>query len=280
METVGEFLRRVREQKGVPLEHIVKVTKIRETYLKAIEENNKSTLPGESYYKAFLRSYATCLGIDYEELKKQFFPETVTDKKAVRKTETLTYGKENLSKKNIKIFKIQTIYDKIWGDKAVRIGIIILLFIGGLYIMSSKRVKENDEKDENILKEEVKKESGKELSSMNPAKQDTTVQIQNIPLNSIKQAPAQEKEKTFTLTAIGIDTTWLRIKIDGKDTYELFIKPEEKKIWNAVQKFELKLGDAGGVKIKINNKDVPPLGKRGQVIDNIVFLRDKEKNKP
>lgn len=274
METVGEFLRRVREQKGVPLEHIVKVTKIRETYLKAIEENNKSTLPGESYYKAFLRSYANCLGIDYGELKKQFFSETVTDKKAVRKTETLTYGKEDLSKKDINIFKIQTIYDKIWGDKAVRIGIIILLFIGSLYIISSKKSKENDEKDENLLKEEAKRENKKESNGMNPVKQDTTVTS-----NSEKQVPAQEKEKTFTLTATGLDTTWMRIRIDDKDTYELFIKPEEKKIWNAVQKFELKLGDAGGVKIKINNREVPPLGKRGHVTDNIVFLRDKEKNK-
>lgn len=42
--------------------------KIRERYLKALEENDFTAIPGEVYARGFLRSYAKFLGLDAETL--------------------------------------------------------------------------------------------------------------------------------------------------------------------------------------------------------------------
>ncbi len=270
METIGEFLRRVREQKGVSLEKIVKITKIRETYLRAIEENNKSTLPGEAYYRAFLRSYASCLGLDYEELKKQFLQEELSDKKNVRKESGTDKLKEEINESKINNLKIQTLFDKIFGQKIIRNTIFIFLVFTILYLISTRRSSHQEQKQEIVPAKEEVKSAENNIPYENLAKQDTTLNVK--PVSEIK------KEKPFTLTLIGIDTTWVRVKLDNKDIFEIFLKPQEKRVWTAKDKFELKVGDAGGLKVKINDKDTPPLGKRGQVVENIVYLREKVVN--
>ncbi|MBI5416439.1 DUF4115 domain-containing protein [Candidatus Poribacteria bacterium] len=268
METIGEYIRRVREEKGIPLSHIVKVTKIRETYLKAIEENNKSSLPGEAYYMAFLRSYTNCLGIDFEELKKQFLSEDIAAKKNAFKIETAKSpeNKEVLKAKNNKSF-----FNVFLGNKVLRNGLIGVIIIIILYMFAFHRSDKNQNEPEKKIREEIKKEE-KDTTKISSLQVDTTTSVfKPVP------APASKKENIFTLTAIGLETTWIRVRVDDKDTYELFVKPGEKRIWNANDKFELKVGDAGGIKVKINDKDVPPLGKRGEVINSIVFPRDKKK---
>lgn len=70
--TLGEKLRRLREDTCISLAEIAKATKIRKIYLERLEEGNYSALPAEVYVKGFLRSYAQYLGIDPREVLKQY----------------------------------------------------------------------------------------------------------------------------------------------------------------------------------------------------------------
>ena len=63
METIGEHLKRVRKVCGYSLEDVARVTKINLLYLEAIENDEFSKLPGETFLQGFLRSYAKLLGI-------------------------------------------------------------------------------------------------------------------------------------------------------------------------------------------------------------------------
>jgi helix-turn-helix protein/uncharacterized protein DUF4115 len=61
---IGNSLREARLRQGLELPRIEKDTKIRGKYLRALEEEQFEVLPGDTYVKGFLRTYAEYLGLD------------------------------------------------------------------------------------------------------------------------------------------------------------------------------------------------------------------------
>ena len=64
----GQILRQAREQRGWSIQETEEITKIRIRYLQALEDENYRILPGVTYVKGFLRTYAKHLGLNPEEL--------------------------------------------------------------------------------------------------------------------------------------------------------------------------------------------------------------------
>jgi cytoskeleton protein RodZ len=68
----GTMMRRARETRGVSLRQIADVTKISVSALEALERNDISRLPGGIFSRAFVRSYATEIGLDPEQTVREF----------------------------------------------------------------------------------------------------------------------------------------------------------------------------------------------------------------
>ena len=64
MFEIGSSLREARVRKGLDFPEIETATKIRGKYLQALEDEQFDVLPGETYIKGFLRTYAEYLGLD------------------------------------------------------------------------------------------------------------------------------------------------------------------------------------------------------------------------
>lgn len=64
MFELGSSLRDARERKRLTIADLEGVTKVRSKYLRALEDDDFATLPGPTYVKGFLRSYAEALGLD------------------------------------------------------------------------------------------------------------------------------------------------------------------------------------------------------------------------
>lgn len=67
MPTLGEELKRRREERDIPLADISEATKIGTRFLKAIEADNFSTLPGGIFTRSFIRAYAKAVGMNEDE---------------------------------------------------------------------------------------------------------------------------------------------------------------------------------------------------------------------
>ncbi|HSO76886.1 MAG TPA: helix-turn-helix transcriptional regulator, partial [Blastocatellia bacterium] len=67
MPTLGEELRRKREERAITLAEISESTRIGTRFLKAIETDNFSTLPGGIFTRSFIRAYAKQVGMDEDE---------------------------------------------------------------------------------------------------------------------------------------------------------------------------------------------------------------------
>ena len=85
MSNPMEELRRAREAAGLSLEDVERKIHVQSRYLKAIEEGDFSALPGYSYTRAIIRSYAQCLGVSsapilhyYEEQSQSYTTEVLT----------------------------------------------------------------------------------------------------------------------------------------------------------------------------------------------------------
>lgn len=65
-------LREARERRGLSLEEIANTTKISVSALEALERYDASSLPGGIFTRAFVRSYATEVGLDPETALREF----------------------------------------------------------------------------------------------------------------------------------------------------------------------------------------------------------------
>jgi len=61
---IGNSLREARVRQGFDFPELEQATKIRGKYLRALEQEEFAQLPGPTYVKGFLRSYAEYLGLD------------------------------------------------------------------------------------------------------------------------------------------------------------------------------------------------------------------------
>lgn len=64
MSELGQQLREARLQKGMSLDDVQEMTKIRKRYLEAIEAGDYKVLPGSFYVRAFIKTYAETVGLD------------------------------------------------------------------------------------------------------------------------------------------------------------------------------------------------------------------------
>lgn len=65
---VGNKLRETRTRRKLTLQEVEAATKIRARYLQAIENEDWEQLPGDTYARAFIRTYGALLGLDGDRL--------------------------------------------------------------------------------------------------------------------------------------------------------------------------------------------------------------------
>jgi cytoskeleton protein RodZ len=68
MESFGEKLRTTRENLGYSIEQVARDTHISKRYLIALEDEDFSIFPGETYLKGFLQNYSDYLGLNSDDM--------------------------------------------------------------------------------------------------------------------------------------------------------------------------------------------------------------------
>jgi DNA repair protein RecO (recombination protein O) len=72
METLGQFLKREREFRGISLERLAGLTRINSGVLKKLEEDNFGKTTEAIYVRSFLKLYAGHLGLDAAEILRRY----------------------------------------------------------------------------------------------------------------------------------------------------------------------------------------------------------------
>lgn len=97
MLDLGDTLREARVRRGLSIKDVEEDLKIRSKYLQALEQDDFEVIPGSTFVRAFMRTYATYLGLDAERLMEEYLSqyEPRTREQPVRLTRsTSTRGRE------------------------------------------------------------------------------------------------------------------------------------------------------------------------------------------
>src|SRR5580692_1303952 len=72
----GEHLKRERELRGVSLDEISAATRIKTTFLEALEDGRWEELPGGAFNRGFIRATSQFLGLDEDGMIAEYALET------------------------------------------------------------------------------------------------------------------------------------------------------------------------------------------------------------
>ncbi len=87
-----------------------------------------------------------------------------------------------------------------------------------------------------------------------------------IPVETARKSLPDRVSAEQVLEIRAHDPTWLQVISDKTQSQELMMRTGESVTWHAKNCFSLKIGNAGGIKVFFNGKDIGKLGEKGQVI--------------
>ncbi len=294
LQKFSSELKEVREKKEISIEQIFNKTRIDKKYLTAIEENNFDIMPNV-YIRAFIKEYAKTIGLNSDEVLDKFSKakEGINYFKDITEESKTESPKQENIKPNVLIdSKVENtpkpVEEKPKSNKVliqVLIGFLLLISIFVIYKLfltesnteivtekpfdkiiyeqnngktSEESLVKNDERavesNKLIQKIELKKNTEiKNKNNSNPAQKTTT--IPTIAVNPNELA----------LTIVGTAKSWIRAVVDDTDNSEFILENGITKVLRGKSKFYLHIGNSGGVKLLLNNKDIFFTGAPGKV---------------
>lgn len=120
--SVGQLLRRRREERGDSLQTISGETRISQRYLSAIEDGALGTLPGLTYAVGFVRTYAGYLGLPSDDVVAQFRAEAAHHAPAPRTSVMQPLDERQLPSRGLVLIALAGLALTIGGVTAARNG--------------------------------------------------------------------------------------------------------------------------------------------------------------
>ncbi len=267
MANIGELLKEQRIKKGLSIEDIQEITKIRSRYIEAIEEGKLDKLPGRFYAKAFIKSYAEVVELTPSTLEEYqaSIPGPELDEIVIKTN--VSFMAKSPSKLG-KWFMASLVY--------ILIGIVILF--GYMFLVNhisnpsdedtpGTPIGENRFDVKEPTDEAVSDESGKEMES---APSETN--INKIQINKLSTEVYEGRSKDIyeivssPETKIDMKLTssnrcWYSIRVGGPKGKEILTgelnSGEETEVFSLTeQEIWIHLGYAAGDEIQINSEKI------------------------
>jgi cytoskeletal protein RodZ len=255
----GRYLQAIRIEKGLSLDTVSKETRIRLESLLQIEEEDFKKLPDEVFVKGFLRAYAKAVGADGGEAIRLYESRLVVTKKIAESEADLKRSSK-----------------KFWPRLLLALTTLFCLMV--LSIMAIPYLQVSSTPVSPPKKEIEKKEAidTREVAAPAPATKPES-KPESEPKPEPKPEPESEPESTkepvkktpekYLLRIETSEETWMKIIIDDQTPSEYSLYPGDHIELEATTGYNILIGNAGGVKLSLNNKPVEVSGKSGQVIN-------------
>ncbi|MGI6449427.1 MAG: helix-turn-helix domain-containing protein [Desulfitobacteriia bacterium] len=238
----GALLQKAREEQGWTFHDVEESIKIRVRYLEALEKEEYDILPGSIYTKGFLRTYAKHLGLNSEEIIS-LYNDSVEQEPQPVVHQPLT--------------PIQS--TPVWFKPKVIVimALLTVAVVFGITYLS----KLNDNPN---------------VSDYDVTPLPTAPETQNPPNST--QTPPKDTAPVYEGIVAELtfkENCWLVVRVDGEIAQDGMSYAGTNKVFEGKERIEfLTIGNAGGFTLKLNGKEVPPLGASGEVLYNYVVTED------
>lgn len=238
MTNFGASFKKARESRGISLDQIAKATRISTRFLAAIEDEEFQVLPGGIFNRGFVRTFAEHIGLDpvqavtdYERLVNL----RESDDAAASATPAPAKGERHL-------------YPIAVGILAIAVAIFYLV------THETNRAVEIPQ-------------TPPPTTSPAPAPPPPAEPIPEAALPAAEpELTAPPSVQTLTLAVEAREKTWIKVTSDGNAVNPgEILEPGMRRTFTAENSLNISIGNAAGLRLKINDMALKPLGKRGEV---------------
>jgi hypothetical protein len=294
MTDIGSQLRAAREAQSLTLEQAFKATRIKQSFLEAIEANQFQTLPGPVQARGFVRSYANFLGLDGELLAsaldaerapasdvRPLTPPLDTTKPIVTSppasankpiiqpppkpaviaapkpvvTQPVKAAQPSGARPALKLPTLALNSSKPTSAAAPSGGIPTWVLIAGAVVLFALGL---------LLVISALSSSGQPSAPR---------ELNNVPdsigtlltSDRAEQAVAPFSDGPVSITLKATEHVWARVTIDGQTAFEGMLDPGSVKDWQAADQIIVETGNAAGLTV-VHQGQTNVLGKRGQIV--------------
>lgn len=230
----GRYLQSIRLEKKISLEKVSEETRIGMGLLQIIEKEDLEALPAEVFVRGFLRSFAKAVGADEGEAVRLY-------QSRLDMEHTLADAGSFSGRSAIKFWRYLIL------SVAALMSVMALSIYGVSYFQNLVHMPETAEKQEAGEKPEGALTGDQHISK--PRESATTETVEKLILQ---------------ITAV--EDTWIKVIIDYKEPNEYNLSAGEQMELEALAGYNLLIGNAAGLVLKLNEKPIPISGKIGEVV--------------
>ena len=302
-QSVGELLKDAREKRKLKISTVSAKIRIRVAYLEAMEEGRFSDLPGPAYASGFVRSYASFLGLNPNEVYDRYKEETSAD--GVRNTLVVHELEDDEvsvpKRKEILIgiialivicsawYVVSTVdYDSADVDTAEEVEVVednsiivnedVPVEAGADVAVETKTPVEAIKEDRPVVEEEAKVESveAKEVNAEVEANvvEGNTIENKVEPAENNEEQNAVKKAENIPETRVKLvanSQTWIQVSQDTKVLASRILEAGDEYAVPDEEGILLRTGNAGGLDIFVDGKQVEPVGPKGAVRSGVLL---------
>lgn len=261
MSTLGQELRRRREELNIGLREISEETRIGLRFLHAIEADDYSGIPGGIYARSFIRAYAKCVHMDEDEAVNLFRDQT------------------NQSADD-EMIELQQNRDFPSEPSQTSLGVAVLVLLAVITLVGYGAVRYFKPADgANAPVQSVSSSPPASKPVENPVEQPAAQPIAAAPANPAQlDAAAQQAAQSdggLLLAFIATDRSWLSVQSDDNSSAQtMIIQPGESREFKADSKLKVTVGNLLGVQIKINGQPAKFPSGNGLLASNVIISKE------
>jgi len=247
MDDFGGKLRQARERRGISLRQIATATKISPAALEALERNDISKLPGGIFSRAFVRSYASEVGLDPDDTVREFLERFNQEPAptAAAVTADIPEEERQFQERQRRAARLAI------AGAAALVMIVVAAAIG--YRASRARPAE----------QAVQQPVAAPGPATEPAPAPEPPPAPAATAGGVPPAPAPNEQLTLDIAPTA--ECWVSITVDGRKLLARVMPAGEKQSFVITKDATVEIGDAGAFGYSVNGKPGKPLGGSGQI---------------
>jgi cytoskeletal protein RodZ len=228
------YLQSTRLEKKISLEKVSEETRIGMGVLQIIEKEDLEALPAEVFVRGFLRSFAKAVGVDEGEAVRLY-------EARLNMENTLADAGSFSGRSSIKFWRYLVL------SVAALLSVMALSIYGVSYFQSQVHMPETVEKREVSEKPKIAISGDQQISN-------------------VRESVTAESVEKMILQITAVEDTWIKVIIDNKEPNEFNLSVGEQMEIEASAGYNLLIGNAAGLVLKLNEKPIPISGKIGEVV--------------
>lgn len=241
MDSFGEFLRRERELRHIELNEIAKITRIKKSYLQAIETDNYEELPDVAFVKGFIRAYCNYIGLEPEQAANQF--QQFYDR-------SFKQSGQPVKKKSPARVRSNSLYIGISGGIALAVALILLISYSGNHKPERRPGTGNN----------IEQQIGFTTTTPSQPFTQYSTAITQTAAAGITSAGSSltQVAKAHTVLLKATEDTWVRLEQNNAENnaQEALLKAGQHVLWKFTGSAMLTVGNAAGIEILFDNKQI------------------------